>query len=375
MTPKHLKAWIWQQSDWPEFTWDSAALAVPLAAARRAQGELSGIAKLLDAGTDLTLQWEVLTTEGVATSAIEGETIDANAVRSSLARRLGLPTAGLVSPSRSVQGLVDVLLDASQRYQEPLTLKRLCAWQAGLFPTGRSGLNEIRIGTLRGEKPMRVVSGPIAHERVHYVAPPRARLGQEMRRFLGWFNAPPAGLDGLLRAGLAHGWFELLHPFEDGNGRVGRALLDQALAQDERRPVRYYSVSARFMAVRDDYYVALEELSQGGLDVTNWLRWFLLQFAAAAKASDNTVGLVIRKVRFWVRHGPDPLNDRQRKALNLMLDAAAGKFDGGMTNRKYVTLTKASPATAQRDLAELIRLGCLVLTERGRSARYELVEP
>ncbi len=372
MPPKQLKKWIWQQSGWPAFNWDAARLSAPLALARRAQGEVAGVSKLLDAGTDLNAQLEVLTTEGVATSAIEGETFDPKSLRSSLARRLGLPTAGLPAPLRSVEGLVDVLLDASRNFNEPLTLKKLCSWQAALFPTGRSGLHEIRVGKLRGSDPMRIVSGPIGRERVHYEAPPRDRLEKEMKHFLAWYNQPPAGLDGLVRAGVAHAWFELVHPFEDGDGRVGRALLDRALAQDEGRSVRLYSMSARFMSVRDDYYSALESTSTGGLDITGWLRWFLEQFAAAAQLSEQTVAQVLRRARFWMKHTSSSLNDRQRKALTALLDAGPEGFVGGLTNRKYAHLTKTSPATAQRDLAQLVAQGSLVLTGAGRSARYEL---
>lgn len=372
MAPKHLKRWIWEQSGWPNFTWDAARLAAPLAAARRAQGEVAGVAQLLDPDTDLNAQLEVLTMEGVATSAIEGEQFDPNALRSSLSRRLGLSTTGLPVPPRSVEGLVDVLLDATRSYQKPVTLKRICSWQAALFPTGRSGLREIRVGRLRGEDPMQIVSGPIGRERVHYEAPPGASLNHEMKRFLAWFNSPPEVLDGLVRAGLAHAWFELIHPFEDGNGRVGRAILDRALAQDERRAIRLYSMSARLMAVRDDYYDALGQLSRGGLDLSDWLSWFLGQFEAAVRASEQTVGYVMRRARFWMRHAQSPLNNRQRKALSAMLDAGPAGFIGGMTNRKYANLTKTSPATAQRDLSELVALGCLVLAGAGRSARYEL---
>lgn len=219
---------------------------------------------------------------------------------------------------------------------------------------------------------MQIVSGPIGRERVHYEAPPGASLNHEMKRFLAWFNSPPEVLDGLVRAGLAHAWFELIHPFEDGNGRVGRAILDRALAQDERRAIRLYSMSARLMAVRDDYYDALGQLSRGGLDLSDWLSWFLGQFEAAVRASEQTVGYVMRRARFWMRHAQSPLNNRQRKALSAMLDAGPAGFIGGMTNRKYANLTKTSPATAQRDLSELVALGCLVLAGAGRSARYEL---
>jgi Fic family protein len=372
MTAKHLKRWIWQQDGWPGLRWDAAALAAPLAAARRAQGEVAGMARLLDDDAELEAQVEVLTREGVATSAIEGESVDPGAVRSSLARRLGLPTAGLPHAPRHVEGLVDVMLEATREPAAPLTLERLCAWQAALFPTGRSGLHQIRVGELRGDAPMQIVSGAIGHERVHYEAPPRGRLDAEMKRFLAWFNQPPAELDGLLRAGVAHAWFELVHPFEDGNGRVGRALLDRALLQDEGHKRHLYSLSARIESQRDAYYDTLGELSRGGLDCTPWLRWFLLQVAAAAQTSEGTVRQVMRKARFWLTHAAKALNERQKKGLNAMLDAGPEGFTGGMTNKKYAHLAKTSPATAQRDLAQLVELGCLVLEGAGRGARYVL---
>ena len=373
MATKHLKPWIWQRPDWPEFHWDSGRLARPLAAARRAQGELTGMARLLDPDSDLHAQLDVLTSEGVATSAIEGERFDPNALRSSLARRLGLPTAGLPAPPRSIEGLVDVLLDATQRLEKPLTQKMLAGWQAALFPTGRSGLTKIRVGVLRGASPMQIVSGPIGRQRVHYEAPPRRGLEQELKRLLTWFNKPLADVDGLLRAGVAHAWFELIHPFEDGNGRVGRALLDRALAQDENRSSRLYSLSARFMAVRNEYYDALQELSRGDLDATEWLTWFLEQVVSACGESAGTVERVLQKARFWVRHAQTAFNDRQRKALNTLFDAGTSGFLGGMTNKKYAHLNHVSPATAQRDLAELAERGVLRTQGSGRSVRYELI--
>jgi Fic family protein len=364
--------WIWQQPRWPQFAWDQAALATPLARARRVQGELLGMARLLDPKQDLAAQLEVLTLEGLKTSAIEGEELDPKAVRSSLARKLGLPTAASPRPSRSVEGLAEVLLDATQEHGKPLTLKRLCGWQAALFPTGRSGLQEIRVGKLRGKAPMRIVSGPVGRERVHYEAPPHAGLAAQMRAFLEWFNAPPAGLDGLVRAGIAHAWFEIVHPFEDGNGRVGRALLDMALAQDEQPAMRLYSLSARFMDVRDEYYAALERTSSGPLDITPWLVWFLVQLAAAVRSSESIVEAVLTRTRFWMQHSRTGVSERQLKALARMLDTLPQEFVGGMTNKKYAHLTGASPATAQRDLADLVSKGYLVLRGAGRSARYEL---
>jgi Fic family protein len=372
MAAKHLEKWIWERDGWPAFKWDAGALSNALAAARRAQGEVAGMSKMLDANADLHAQLEVLTKEGIATSAIEGEKFDPGSLRSSIARRLGLSTAGMPPSTRSVEGLVEVLLDATRDFNRPLQLKTLNAWQAALFPTGRSGLNEIRVGELRGDEPMQIVSGPIGRERVHYEAPPRDRLEAEMKRLLDWFNDPPEALDGLLRAGLAHAWFEVIHPYEDGNGRVGRALLDRALAQDENRAARLYSMSARFESVRDDYYDALGAFSTGGLDATPWLQWFLAQVALAAKTSEHTVTRVISKAQFWMRQADVALNERQKKALNVLLDAGPQGFTGGMTNKKYASLTKTSPATAHRDLAELVEKGCLVLSGAGRSVRYEL---
>lgn len=372
MAAKHLKPWIWQRPEWPEFYWDSARLAQPLAAARRAQGELSGMARLLDPNSDLHAKLAILTSEGIATSAIEGERFDPNALRSSLARRLGLSTAGLPAPSPPVEGLVDVLLDATKNLNKPLTQKTLAGWQAALFPTGRSGLSKIRVGALRGTSLMQIVSGAIGRQRVHYEAPPRRGLEQELKRFLVWFNRQPADVDGLLRAGLAHAWFELIHPFEDGNGRVGRALLDRALAQDESRSSQLYRLSARFMAVRGEYYDALQGLSRADLDATDWLKWFLEQVVVACGESAGTVECVLQKARFWMRHAQSDVNARQRKALNALLDSGPGAFVGGMTNKKYAHLTHVSPATAQRDLADLAERGVLRTEGAGRSVRYVL---
>jgi Fic family protein len=369
---KHLKSSIWQQPDWPAFRWDPGRLAQPLAQARRAQGELIGMARLLNPESDLQAQLEVLTCEGVATSAIEGERFDPNAVRSSLARRLGLPTAGLPAPPRSIEGLVDMLLDATQNLGKPLTLRALAGWQAALFPTGRSGLVKIRVGALRGPAPMRIVSGPIGWQKIHYEAPPRRALERQLKTFVDWFNRPPADLDGLMRAGIAHAWFELIHPFEDGNGRVGRALLDRALAQDENRSQRLYSLSTRFMAVRNEYYDALAALSRGDLDATGWLSWFLQQVAAACGESSVTVERVLQKTRFWMRYAQADLNERQRKALNALLDAGPEGFKGELSNKKYAHLTHTSPATAQRDLADLVERGILSVEGAGRSVRYAL---
>ena len=366
--------WVWERPEWPRWRWDMTAMSAALVSARKAQGEALGRAKLLSPSLDASAQAEFLVQEGLNTSAIEGEQLDVNALRSSIARRLGVPLdrKAAVPAPRAVEGLIDVLQDATQNYAQPLTLQRLHAWQAALFPTGRSGLHEIRVGELRGNEPMRIVSGPHQRERVHYLAPPRERLEREMESFLHWFNNESRQLDGLVRAGLSHLWFEVLHPYEDGNGRVGRALLEMALAQDEQRPVRAYSISAQLYRVRNDYYAALEQASVSDLDATAWLQFFANQIEAAAKASEHEIRNVLDKARFWMTHGAKTMNERQRKAVNLLLDKGRGGFEGGMTNAKYVNLTRSSPASAQRDLANLVAAGVLTLTGSGRGARYEI---
>jgi Fic family protein len=345
-----------------------------LAAARLAQGKVLGVTRLLDAKLSLEAVAAILAENGAATSAIEGERLDPDAVRSSVARHLGLPSAGLPDPPRAVDGLVEVLLDATRHFDSPLTAQRLFGWQAALFPTGYSGLHPIRTGALRGGAPMQVVSGPVGRERVHFTAPPREGLEEELDCFLAWFNAPPAGLDGLVRAGLAHLWLVTLHPFEDGNGRLARAVTDLALSQDERQPLRFFSLSAQILRERDSYYAILERTQRGGLDVTGWLAWLLGQVAASAAAAEKTVEDTLAKARFWLRHQGTDLNGRQRKVLNRLLDAGRGGFQGGINTRKYMGLAKTSRSTAYRELSGLVEKGCLAPTAKGgRSSGYEIV--
>ena len=373
MQTTHL--WIWQQPDWPQFSWDAEAISPALARARLAQGKTLGAARLLDRDLTLEAAMAILVEDGVTTSAIEGERLDIDAVRSSVARQLGLPTAGLPTPPRAVEGLVEVLLDATQHFDAPLTAARLCAWQAALFPGGQSGLQPIRTGMLRGDAPMHVVSGPIGRERIHFTASPRPGLDAELDRFLGWFNHAPTGLDGLIRAGLAHLWFVTLHPFEDGNGRLARAVTDLAMAQDERQALRLFSLSAQILREREAYYAVLERIQRGGLDVSAWLGWFLEQIAAAADAAEQTIARTLTKARFWLRHQTTDLNPRQRKVLNRLLDAGVDGFEGGMNTRKYASLTRTSRTTAYRELADLVENGCLQPTAAGgRSTRYVLAE-
>lgn len=363
--------WIWQESDWPAFRWDEGKVGAALAQARLAQGRLMGVMRLLDADLTREALAAILVEDGVTTSAIEGETLDPAAVRSSVARQLGLPTTGLPSPSRAVDGLVATLLDATSRAAEPLTRERVFGWHAALFPTGRSGIHHIRTGAWRGPEPMHVVSGAHGREKIHFTAPPHDRLDAETGKFFSWFAAPPRGLDGLLVAGVAHLWFVTLHPFEDGNGRLTRAITDLAITRDEPACARLFSLSAQILRERKGYYDALESTQRGDTDITAWMLWFLAQVEAAATRADEAVDTALSRTRFWLRHAATELNARQRKALNRMM--VPGGFTGGMTTAKYMSLTRASRATASRELADLVEKGCLAPTgPGGRSTAYKV---
>lgn len=367
-----MTRYIWQDPDWPNFRWDANALLEPLGACRLAQGQF--LARVAGLGLPLASQShaEILVEETVKTSAIEGETLDVRSVRSSVARRLGLPSAGL-PVDRRVDDLVAVLLDATQNFAVPLTAERLWGWQAALFPSGYSGLHRIKVGGWRDSvEPMRVVSGAIGRERVHFEAPPADRLDVEMQRFLAWFNADGIASEGILRAALAHLWFVTIHPFDDGNGRLARALTDMALAQDDRQPARYFSLSTQIMADRNGYYDILEATQKGGSDVTAWLTWFLDCYARSIRRSEELLDGVFLRAEFWQRHGQVPLSDRQRKVINRLLEAGPDGFEGGMTTRKYAALTGASRATAFRELDQLHEAGVLRRSGQGRSVRYDL---
>ena len=368
------QTWIWQQPDWPKFVWDANEISNSLAQARLAQGKLQGAAQILNADLSSEALASILIQDGITTSAIEGERLHVDAVRSSVANQLGLPNVGLPKPDRAIDGLVEVLLDATQKHNQPLTLQRLCNWHGALFPTGYSGLREIRVGQMRGAEPMRVVSGRIGHETVHFEAPPYEQIDTEISRFIDWFNSDDSQtLDGLIRAGVAHLWFITIHPFEDGNGRIARAITDMALAQDERLTMRLFSLSAQILAVREAYYNILESTQKGEMDITAWLKWFLTQIQNAVELAQLTVANTLNKAKFWMTHQTKPLNERQRKVLNRMLDAKDG-FEGGMNTRKYMNLTKTSRATAYRELAQMVEWRCLQANEKGgRSSGYVLV--
>lgn len=366
--------YIWQLKQWPKLTWSSESLLPLISQARLAQGKL--LTKVASLGFKLSreAQADILTEEAVTTSAIEGERLNRDSVRSSVARHLGLPTAGLAPANRSVDGLIEVLLDATQHYETPLTAARLKRWQAALFPTGYSGLRKIRTGAWRGaEQPMQVVSGAVGRERVHYEAPPGNRVEKEMKQFLTWWKASAMREDGLLRSGLAHLYFVTIHPFEDGNGRLARALTEVALAQDEHQPTRYYSLSSQMLEERNAYYRVLEANQKGGGNVTPWLQWYLGCYTRAVEHAERLIGDVLTKATFWQRHSQVDLNARQRKVLNRLLDVGKGGFHGGLTTRKYVAMAKVSRATAFREISELLERGLLTQNPaRGRSVSYEV---
>ena len=364
--------YIWQHKSWSSLTWDTDALLMPLGESRLLQGKL--LSKVAALGFDLEhqAQAEILVEEAVKTSAIEGEHLDVQSVRSSVARKLGLPAAGLPFVRR-VDDLVSVLIDATQNYDKPLSSERLWGWHAALFPTGYSGMHKIKVGSWRdGEEPMRVLSGPIGREKVHFEAPPSGRLDAEMQRFLSWWDDSKGAVEGIIRAAIAHVWFVTIHPFDDGNGRIARALTDMAMAQDDKQRVRYYALSAQIMSEREEYYSILEKTQKGSSDVTGWLVWFLGCFARAIKHSDDMLNGVFSKAEFWRTHAQDKLTDRQKKVVNRLLDAGPDGIEGGMTTQKFASMTHCSRVTAYRELDRLHANGILERIGQGRAVRYEL---
>jgi len=343
-----------------------------LSHARRSQGVVEGKLAVLGFEQRLELAAEAWSQEALATAAIEGERLDLLAVRSSVARRLGVGRQdGPIAP-RNVEGLLDIMDDAVIRCGEALTHERLFSWQAALFPTGYSGMVKIRVGGYREhEESMQIVSGRIGRERVHYVAPPSDQVPQEMERMLAWFNAGVEP-DLLVRAALAHLWLETIHPFEDGNGRVGRALVDLVLARDSGEASRLFRTSQRLLEQRNDYYCQLESAQHGGLDVTGWVCWFLSQMQAACDVASGVIDETLVKARFWLDHRDKALNERQRKVMNLLLDAGPGGFEGGMSTKKYESIATTSRATASRELLEMEVMELLVRVGAGRSTRYHV---
>lgn len=366
--------YIYQLDTWPGFTWDIQVLSQTLAALRHKQGRQLG--RMESLGFELRAEAGVttLTQDIVKSSAIEGEHLDADQVRSSIARRLGLDVAGLPAPAREVEGIVEVMLDATQYFDQPLSAERLCNWHAALFPTGRSGMLRITVGAWRKDEhgPMQVVSGRIGKERVHFQAPQAAVLESEMTRFLAWFNQP-SDMDPVLKAGVAHFWFVTIHPFDDGNGRIARAIADMALSRADGTKDRFYSMSSRIEAERKEYYIRLESAQHGSLDITAWLAWFLDCLGRAIEASDDMLAIVLRKAQLWQKINAGPVNDRQRLVINRILEPV---WQGHLNTSKYGKLAKCSQDTALRDIKELVERGILFKNEGGgRSTSYRMIDP
>jgi Fic family protein len=360
--------YLWERPEWPSLTWNEQGLSRLLTAVSREQGRLLGRMEAL--GFDLRDEAHLHSlTEDVVTSAeIEGQELARNQVRSSIARQLGIDPGGLVPADREVEGVVEMMLDATGNYDKPLTEERLIAWHAALFPTGRSGMRKIVVGSWRDDHdgPMQVISGAVGHEKVHYEAPPAARVPKEMAVFLNWFEQP-GDIDPLLKAGLAHLWFVTIHPFDDGNGRIARAIADMALSRSESSRRRFYSMSAQIRRERDDYYAALERMQRGATDVSRWQSWFLECLLRAIEGAQNTLGFVLRKASFWERFAKEPLNERQIQMLNRLLEGIEGK----LTTSKWAKLARCSQDTAYRDILDLVKRGALKKDPAGgRSTSY-----
>ena len=385
MKKPSTNAYIWQQPEWPGLRYDLARVVPALAAARRAQGRVEGMMVALHADQALELEAEAWSYEAVSTAAIEGETLDFAAVRSSVARRLGAADQAGPDAPRHVEGLLDVMQEAVLQRDAPVTHERLHAWQAALFPGGFSSGRKIFIGSYRQHaEPMQIVSGALGLQAtVHYEAPPSARVHDEMEKLLAWFNAP-SETDAFVKAALAHLWFETVHPFEDGNGRVGRVLVDLVLARDMGRPVLMLRPSQRLRQQRKAYYQQLEQAQRGNVDVTDWVLWFIEQVRVACEEAAKVIGESLARALFWFTHRDKKLNERQRKVINRMLRDGPASFQGGLDAATYVKITKEARAaqstdvarvTASRDLSELKSLGLLVQTGAGRGTRYHINLP
>lgn len=367
----HFPVYIYQQKDWPHFRWDQSQVNELLLKARYHQGLLLGRMKTLGFERRNESNLETLIQDVLKSSEIEGEILDIQQVRSSVARHLGLELAGLPEPNREVEGVVSMLLDATQSFNKPLTAKRLFSWHTDLFPYGNSRLIPIRTGAWRDDKssPMRVISGPIGRERIHFEAPPAHMLDKEMKQFLVWYNSKES-LDLILKAAIAHLWFVTIHPFADGNGRIARAIADMTLARSENNSNRYYSMSAQIRKERKDYYIHLEHTQKDSLDITRWLIWFLNCFMAAVESSEKTLTKVITKTQYWEHIAGTSLNERQIKMINILIDGLSGH----LTSSKWAKITKCSQDTAYRDILDLIDKGVLMKNPgEGRSTSYSLV--
>jgi Fic family protein len=366
-----MSLYIHQLEDWPNFTWDDEELLFSLGQVRNLQGKLMG--KMLTLGFALQEEavLETLTLDVLKSTEIEGEFLNPEQVRSSLARHLGMDISGLVPSDRNVDGVVEMMLDATQQYEKPLTTERLFDWHASLFPTGRSGMHKITVANWRTDEtgPMQVVSGPMSRERIHFEAPAADRLAREMQTFLEWFNREEQ-MDPVIKSGIAHLWFVTIHPFDDGNGRIARAIADMQLSRADGSRQRFYSMSAQIRLLRKNYYDILENTQKGNLDITEWLLWYLKCVADACTSSDITLSRVLRKAKFWDEHRNTPINERQRSMINKLFDG----FEGKLTSSKWAKMTKSSADTALRDMQDLVQKGMLSKNDAGgRSTNYELM--
>lgn len=364
--------WIHEHRDWPEFTWDAEEISSKLADLRYSQGRLLGRMESLGFELRREATLSTLTNDVIKSSAIEGEILDREEVRSSIARRLGIDIAGLVPVGRNVEGIVEVIIDATQQFSEPLTKDRLFDWHAALFPTGRSGMHRIKVGGWRtiDSGPMQVVYGPIGKDKVHFEAPSAERLEKEMQRFLDWFSNGP-DIDSVIKAGIAHLWFVTIHPFEDGNGRIARAIGDMSLARAENTTNRFYSLSSYIEVERKNYYNQLEKQQRSTPNITGWLEWFLECLGRAIASAENTLENIIFKSYLWSYININPVNERQRFIINTMLE---NDFKGYMNTSKYAKLSKCSNDTALRDIQDLKNRGLLIKNlGGGRSTSYRLL--
>ena len=366
------KIYIYQQENWPNFVWSVQELAELLADVRNKQGRLIG--KMEALGFDLQNEafMETLTVDILKTNEIEGVVLNKEEVRSSIAKRLGIDIGGVSPINRNIEGIVDMMFDATRNYEKPLTKKRLFDWHFAMFPMGRSGMYEIIVGNWRDDStgPMQVVSGAMGKEKVHFQAPPATIIDKEMTVFIDWFNNKK-DIDLVLKASIAHLWFVTLHPFEDGNGRIARAITDMLLARSDGLPQRFYSMSAQIQKDRKSYYDILEKTQKGNLNITEWIYWFLNTLQKAIINSEETLALVIRKHRFWNTYGSVIKNERQKKVLNKLLEG----FTGNLTTSKWAKINKCSQDTALRDIQDLMNKGILVKSNLGgRSTKYELKE-
>ena len=367
------KTSIWQQTDWPTWSYDATTLSILLANAHQAQGRLLGKMQSLGFGVQQQTSLQVLTDDVLKTSEIEGEFLRPELVRSSVAKRLGIDIGGLSDSDRTVDGIVDIVMDATSKHAQDLSLDRLLSWHAALFPLGYSGIHKISAGQLRDDRlgPMQVISGAIGREKVHFEAPPASCLRSEITQFLNWFNASQS-LDPYLKAGIAHLWFVTIHPFDDGNGRIGRAIADMALSRADQSRDRFYSLSSQIMKERQGYYLHLERSQKGSLDATEWLAWFLQCLINAIDSANSNLYSTLAKTQFWQHWQGVPFNERQIKLLNRLLDG----FEGNLTNKKWSLIAKCSADTALRDITDLLDRGVLSRgSSSGRSTHYLIKQP